>query len=215
MHIWKGISAKNIASFFVVVIMSGLIFIGGYMLLFIPFLFLVTFYINAMFANVIEGKRGMDAFVVSRQYVKGYGTTVFVNLLFVFVISAFISQLIILVPLTFKLLNIFVYMGKVSPMLGITIALLTILLVLIVLLFLKVYIFSFLYVMFKKLQALKSNTAIDFKHGRKAVKVWLVVGIVLTIIFISAQVSLEKELRSGSPYDPGMMQSDYDSPNVQ
>lgn len=208
-HAWKEVTSKNILSFFIVSIMSGLIFIGGYMLLFIPFLFLITFYINAMFANLVEGKNGLDAFVVSRHYVKGYGTTVFVNLLFVFAISAFVSQLIVLVPLTFKLLNIFVAFGKVSPISGIIFGLLVLILVLIALIFLKVYVFSFLYVMFKKLQALKSSSPIDMKHGRKAAMIWLWAGIFLIVIFACAQIALERETRRHS-YGPNqMMQSDY------
>lgn len=211
-HAWHGISSKTISSLLAVAVLVGIILMGGYALLFVPFLFLVTFYSNAIFANIIEGKKGMDALALSRQYVKGYGATVFVNLLVIFGLGMLFSLLFRLAFGIGGFLILAVYFGKLSILLATLIALLIGIVALIFMVLWKSFAFVFLYSMFKKLQSLKAHHTTDLTEGRKTVKVWLVLSIVSLAIFIGVMAALDKNDRNSRPgsmmNDQEMMYSD-------
>lgn len=60
-----------------VVFLMGLIVAGGYILLFIPGIILSVWFSFAIYVFALEGKRGMDALMTSKEYVRGYWWAVF------------------------------------------------------------------------------------------------------------------------------------------
>lgn len=189
-HAWHGVSFKSILSLLCVAIIVGIIFVGGYVLLFIPLLFLATFYVNAIFANLVEGKKGIDALVVSRQYVKGYGAIVFVNLLVIMGVGLLVGLLFRLALGGAGLLFLAVYFGNISIAAAVTIALIVMIIELLILVLWKSFSLVILYSMYKKLQAMKSHHVHDLNQGRKTVKVWLVISIATIAIFVGVTTAL-------------------------
>ncbi|MEI8062239.1 MAG: hypothetical protein WCG97_02995 [bacterium] len=182
-HSWNSVSNKQVFSLLWVLLILVGVLAGGYILLFIPFLFLITFYFNVIFVNVLEGKKGADAFVISREYVRGYAPIVFVNLLFIVLGSMVLSKVISL------LVGLLLYVVGHTPVTSLVTFILTTLatIVLILISFLvQVLIQSFStifnYTMFKKLKSLKAHVSTEIKKGRKTVWAWFITGIVLSVI---------------------------------
>ena len=190
-HAWHGISFKTIGSLFAVAVLLGIILAGGYVLLFVPVLFLATFYSNAIFTNIVEGKKGIDALVLSRQYVKGYGAIVFVNLLVIFSVGILFGLLFKLALGLGGLMAVAVYFGKISLISAVLIALIVIVIGVLLLILWKSFAFVFTYLMFKKLQALKVHHSANLAEGRKAVKVWLLLAIIVLAIYVGVMAALK------------------------
>lgn len=196
---WHGIPFKRVFSLFGVAVILGIILAGGYILLFIPLLFLATFYVNAVFVNIVEGKKGIDALVLSRQYVRGYGTIVFVNLLVVVAVGLLFGLLFRLSLGASGLLLLAVYFGKISILTAIVLAIAVVILATLVMVLWKSFSLVVLYSMFKKLQAIKSHHTVNLAEGRKTVKVWLLISIIVASIFIGGMAALKHDVRQQGP----------------
>ena len=68
---------KRILSYWWITILSGLIVVGGYLLLIVPGIILSIWFILAMYVLVSEDLRGMNALFRSKQLVSGYWWGVF------------------------------------------------------------------------------------------------------------------------------------------
>lgn len=211
-HAWKGISFKSILSFLWVSIILGVILMGGYILLFVPLLFLVTFYSNAVFANIIEGKKGIDALVVSRNYVRGYGAIIFVNFLAVLGVGIIFGMIFRLALGLGGLMMVSVYFGKISIGVAMLVFILGLILSILLLALWKAFAFIVIYSMFKKLQTLKGHHVFDLNKNRKTVKVWLILSIASVAIFVgvSAALSHNKVQQNHVSQDDSMIDASLD-----
>ncbi len=201
-HAWHGISFKSISALLLVSVTLGLILIGGYILLFIPMLFLITFYCNAIFVNLVDGKRGIDALVASRNYVKGYGAIVFVNLLVIMAIALIFGLIFRLILGIGVLMVLAVYFGKLSLVVAILIAVGLLIIATILLVLWKSFAFVFMYSMFTKLKSLKAHHEVDLNSGRKTVKVWIILSMITVAIVIGVMAALNEDSNGHRPMSP-------------
>jgi tetratricopeptide (TPR) repeat protein len=89
-HIWLGV-------------LTGLIVMGGYLLLLIPGIIFAVWFFFAPFVFIEEDVRGMDALLKSKAYVRGKWIPVCVRLIAVWLLSALVS----LIPFVGPLLALF------------------------------------------------------------------------------------------------------------
>jgi ribosomal protein L37E len=80
-------------------ILHTFITMGGYLLLVVPGVIFSIWFIFSAFIYVAEDARGMDALIMSREYVRGRGLDVFLRLLALWVISAVVGVVPIIGPL--------------------------------------------------------------------------------------------------------------------
>ncbi|MCA9359849.1 hypothetical protein KC850_02300 [Candidatus Kaiserbacteria bacterium] len=85
---------KNILSFFWLNIVSSLVIIGGYVLLIIPGIILSVYIIFSQFTFSIEGRRGVDALLRSRNLVKNNWWTIVKKISGVYVVLIIIFILV-------------------------------------------------------------------------------------------------------------------------
>jgi len=81
----------KIRSIFWVGLLSGIIVMGGYLLLFIPGLIFGIWFSLALYIVIAEGTGGMNAILKSKEYVKGYWWEVFWRFLFLGLVLGGIS----------------------------------------------------------------------------------------------------------------------------
>lgn len=198
-HAWHGITLKSILSLLAVAILLSIILAGGYILFFVPFLFLITFYSNAVFANLVEGKKGIEALALSREYVKGYGTIVFVNLLVIFGVGMLFNFLFRIAMTGLGFLPIAAYYGEISISLAIVITIFVTIIVSLVLILWNSFSFVVLYSMFKKLQKIKANHSTSLVENKKTVKTWLIASIVIVSILVGVMSALEYDRKELQP----------------
>ncbi len=165
-----------------------------------------------IFTNVIEGKKGIGALVVSRQYVKGYGTVVFVNLLVILGIGLVFSLLFRLIMWGLGLLLYATYLGNLSIISALVIALVVMVVAALIVVLWKSFAFVVLYSMFKKLQAIKAHHVGSLDEGRKTVKIWLILGLITIAICVGVMSALKDYNPRGqgpASIEEAMMYTDY------
>ena len=84
-----------------------------------------------------------------------------------------------------------VYCGKFSLISAALIALIVIVIGVLLLVLWKSFAFVFTYLMFKKLQALKAHDSANLAEGRKTVKVWLLLAIIVLAIYVGVMAALK------------------------
>ncbi len=196
-HSWNSVSNKQIFSLLWVLLVLVGVLAGGYILLFIPFLFLITFYFNVVFVNVLEGKRGVGAFVMSREYVRGYAPIVFVNLLFIVLGSMALSKIIsLLVGLLLYVIGHIAVASLTTFIFTTLAAIILILISFLVQVLIQSFATIFNYVMFKKLKSLKPHVSTEGTKGRKTVWAWFITGIVLSVVLCVGIVIFQEVMAS-------------------
>lgn len=68
---------KKIWSYGWLTILSGFVILGGFVMLFIPGIIFSIWFVFAIYVFAIEGEKGMNALLRSREYVRGYWWQVF------------------------------------------------------------------------------------------------------------------------------------------
>lgn len=84
---------KNLVPYLVVSIITGVIFLVGFILLVIPAIIFMVWYAFSMYTVLFEGKKGMDALHASKNYVKGKWLAVFGRLIFLLALILFVAFL--------------------------------------------------------------------------------------------------------------------------
>ncbi len=223
--VWRGVSYKNIGSILVLILMLITVLLGGYFILVIPFAFLITFYLNTIFTHVLEGKKGIDAMTTSRQSVRGFGTTVFVNIAVIMVFNAILGQLC---AMGFVSLYVYligkVYFGLMNFGTVVWIMAAALIIGLLIQVALQTFVMTFNFVQYKKLHALRSHENTRERNDKNWAKFWFVLGTIITIFIIARFLVLQYRLShdpqkspSGSEYnlqqgagvDDSLQGSDY------
>ncbi len=89
---------SKILSYLWILILSGFITFGGFLLLVVPGVVFAVWFSFALFVLVAENLKGMDALLKSKEYVKGRWSSVFWRILFIsaiFLFFAFISGVVL------------------------------------------------------------------------------------------------------------------------
>jgi hypothetical protein len=95
--------SQRIGSFIWLFIILGFIITGGFLLIIIPGVIFLVWFIFSQFILAKENKRGMDALLKSKEYVKGYWFDVFIRLSLIWLISVIIG----IIPILGAILSIF------------------------------------------------------------------------------------------------------------
>lgn len=81
----------KVFSYLWVIILSGLVLMGGAVLLIVPGIIFMVWFSMAMLVVVVENQKGMNALLVSREYVRGHWGSVFWRLIFIGLCAALLS----------------------------------------------------------------------------------------------------------------------------
>lgn len=154
--------SKKILSFIWVSILVGVITVGGYFLFLVPGIIFSVWFSFATIIFVVEGLRGMDALLKSKEYAKGQFGKIFGYLFFIGVVSVVISIVLSIASAVFsKLLPIPFVKDIIKAIFG---------------LFLTPLVLSYLFLVYTNLRAVKGNISFAPSQGKKTGL--LVVGII-------------------------------------
>lgn len=169
-------------------ILMFLVVIGGYVMLIVPGILMSLWFSLSSFALVIEGKRGLNALLQSREYVRGYWWSIFVRFL------------LLSIPLMLLYGALSVLLGK--PTAGVV--------YMVVSIFISPFASVYLYKIYQNLAALKPTLAASQPaSGRGFLITSGVIGLLSPIIFFVLFSSLLlvfipfsslNPLHRGSPY---------------
>ena len=76
-------------------ILTFFIFLGGAVMLVIPGILMIVWFSLILYTVTLEGKRGLNAFIQSREYVRGYWLALFGRYLLLFIIEGIIFTFVI------------------------------------------------------------------------------------------------------------------------
>ncbi len=170
-------SFTKLLSFGWVLFLSGFIITGGYLLLVIPGILFMVWFTSAPFIMLTENRRGMDALLASREYIRGFGTSVLLRILFTLVLG------IAFIILTFLIGELFDNTFIRS------------LIVFILNLLITPFYIAYFYVIYENLRSIKGTVTTNTSNGSKFLYIMVaLLGFVLIIFSVGFLISTTTRL---------------------